>query len=156
MGTSASLVAALILSSKLVEVFEGFVATPYYCAGGYCTQGFGTVNKPDGTQVKPTDPPITVETARAWMKSELQNNYMAGVLRASPVLIKHPDALAAMTSFAYNLGVPRYRSSTLKRKIDAEDWDGARQELAKWVYGGGRKLPGLVKRRATEARLLPK
>ena len=155
MGTSAALAAALLLSSKLVEVFEGFVASPYYCAGGYCTQGFGTVYKPDGTMVQPTDPPITVETARDWMKSELRHNYMAGVLQSSPVLRKHPEALAAITSFAYNLGVPRYRASTLKRRIDAEDWDGARRELSKWVYAGGRKLPGLVKRRAAEAKLLP-
>ena len=79
---------------------------------------------------------------------------MAGVLRASPRLIANPQALGAITDFAYNLGVPRYRASTLKRRVDAQDWEGAATELHKWVYGGGRKLPGLVRRRQAEADLL--
>ena len=85
---------------------------------------------------------------------ELQNNYMTGVLKASPVLIAHEKALAAITDFAYNLGVGRYRASTLKRRIDAQDWAGACVELAKWNKGGGRVLPGLVKRRQAEIDLL--
>jgi len=50
--------------------------------------------------------------------------------------------------------VPRYRSSTLRKRVDAQDWAGAKQELARWVYGGGKKLPGLIRRRAAEATLL--
>jgi lysozyme len=60
-----------------------------------------------------------------------------------------------MTDFAYNLGVARYRGSTLRRKIDEQDWDGAKEQLALWVRGGGRVLPGLVRRRAAESALLP-
>lgn len=100
------------------------------------------------------DPPITRETAAAWLMSELQANYMAGVLKASPHLIAYPLALAALSDFAYNLGVPRYRASTLRKRVQEKDWIGAVEELQKWVRGGGRILPGLVKRRQAEAALL--
>lgn len=64
------------------------------------------------------------------------------------------DNLAALSDFAFNLGAARLAGSTLRRKINAGDIDGARAELAKWVRGGGRVLPGLVIRRATEAAML--
>jgi len=50
--------------------------------------------------------------------------------------------------------VARYRASTLKKRINEEDWDGAKIELGKWVRGGGRVLRGLVKRRQAEAEYL--
>jgi lysozyme len=56
--------------------------------------------------------------------------------------------------FVYNLGAGRLRSSTLRKKIQADDRAGAKKELAKWVMGGGRVLPGLVKRRMTECALI--
>lgn len=60
-----------------------------------------------------------------------------------------------MTDFSFNLGLGAFRGSTLRRRLQAQDWPAARQELAKWVRGGGRVLPGLVVRRAAEAALLP-
>lgn len=75
---------------------------------------------------------------------------MLGVLKASPQLIAYPKALGALTDFAYNLGVPRYRSSTLRRKINEEDWEAASEELMRWVRGGGKVLRGLVLRRKAE------
>jgi lysozyme len=128
---------------------------PYICPAGYPTIGYGTVYKPDGTQVTMEHPPISKETAEAWLVHELRANYLPGVLSASPALLTRPKALGALTDFAYNLGVARYRASTLRRRVDADDWAGAREELAKWVRGGGRVLPGLVRRRAAEAVLLP-
>lgn len=127
---------------------------PYLCPAGYWTQGYGTVNKPDGTVVKPDDPPISRETAEEWLLHELRHTYLAGVLRASPRLLANPRALGAMTDFAYNLGVPRYRASTLRKRVDAQDWQGAQEQLMLWVRGGGRVLPGLVKRRAAECALM--
>lgn len=146
---------AVALAAALCRPFEGLSLGPYICPAGYPTIGYGTVWKPDGTKVTMNDPAITKETAEAWLIHELRHNYLAGVAKASPVLLKHPRALAAIADFAYNLGVARYRSSTLRRRVDAEDWPGVREQLALWVRGGGRVLPGLVKRRAAEAALLP-
>lgn len=145
---------ALEQAAKLCRHFEGFRSKPYLCPAGYWTIGYGTVYKPDGTRVTPDHPPITQDEANEWLLHELRNNYMAGVLRASPRLIAHPGALAAITDFAYNLGVPRYRASTLRRRLEADDWDQAKVELMKWVRGGGRVLPGLVRRRQAEVELI--
>jgi lysozyme len=145
---------ALILAADLCRFFEGFSSKPYICPAGYPTIGYGTVYKPDGTKVTMQDAPISRELANEWLMRELQHNYMAGVLKASPILIRNQRLLAAITDFAYNLGVGRYRASTLKRRVDANDLLGVETELRRWVRGGGRVLPGLVKRRQAEIDLL--
>jgi len=145
---------ALRLTVSLCKHFEGFRAEPYLCPAGYPTIGYGTVYKPDGTKVTLEDAPVSQEVAEEWLQSELLHNYMAGVLRASPILAKYPERLAAITDFAYNLGVGRYRASTLRKRIEAQDWEGAKVELSRWVFGGGKKLPGLVRRRLAEAELM--
>jgi lysozyme len=141
---------ALILAADLCRFFEGFSSKPYICPAGYPTIGYGTVYKPDGTKVTMQDAPISRELANQWLMRELRNNYMAGVLKASPILIRNHRLLAAITDFAYNLGVGRYRASTLKRRVDANDLLGVETELRKWIRGGGRILPGLIKRRQAE------
>jgi lysozyme len=149
----SELAQAINLAAELCRHFEGFRSKPYICPAGYPTIGYGTVWKPDGTKVTMSDAPITKELANDWMMLELRNNYAAGVLKASPRLITNPQALAAMIDFAYNLGVGRYRASTLRKKIDAQDWEGAKDQLGRWVRGGGIVLPGLVRRRKAEAAL---
>jgi len=147
---------ALSVAVPLCKLFEGFSSKPYICPAGYPTIGYGTVYKPDGTTVTMEHPAVSQQTAETWLLTELKNKYMLGVMIASPVLLQYPQALGAIADFAYNLGVARYRSSTLKRRIDAQQWEQARSELNKWVFGGGRKLPGLVRRRLAEAQYLPK
>ncbi len=142
------------MAAMLCRPFEGLRLQPYICPAGYPTIGYGTVFKPDGTKVTMDHPPISKETAEAWLVHELRHNYLAGVLKASPGLLARPRALGAMSDFAYNLGVARYRSSTLRKRIDAQDWEGAKEQLMLWVRGGGKVLPGLVRRREAEAKLL--
>ena len=142
------------MATALVQRFEGCHRrlpdgriAPYICPAGYPTQGWGIV-------VPSMDvPPIAQEMADAILMRELPR-YMTDALRASPVLAKHPRRLAAITSFVFNLGAARYRASTLRKRVDAEDWAGACEEILKWNRGGGRVLPGLVKRRKAEAELL--
>lgn len=143
------------MAAALCRPFEGLRLRPYLCPAGYPTIGYGTVFKPDGSRVTMEHPPISQETAEAWLVYELRATYLPGVLSTSPALLARPRALGALTDFAYNLGVGRYRASTLRRRVDALDWAGAREELAKWVRGGGQVLPGLVRRRAAEATLMP-
>lgn len=145
---------AVEVAAELCRHFEGFRSKPYICPAGYPTIGYGTVFKPDGTRVTMDDPPITRQLAEDWLIQELRNNYIAGVLKASPILISYPEALGAIGDFAYNLGVPRYRSSTLRRKINAGDWVAAKEQLMRWTKAGGRELPGLVRRRKAESAFL--
>lgn len=147
--------AAADTATKLCIHFEGFSSTPYLCPAGYWTIGYGTVYKPDGSRVTQDHPVISKEQALSWLVHEIRNNYMASVLAATPNLINYPQTLGAMTDFAYNLGGPRYRASTLARRIREERWQEAVQQLLLWNKGGGRVLPGLVRRRQAEAKFFP-
>ena len=64
-----------------------------------------------------------------------------------------PLTRAAFGSFVYNVGAGAFNRSTLLRKAKAGDWAGACNELTRWVYAGGRQLPGLVARRQAEREL---
>lgn len=59
----------------------------------------------------------------------------------------------AMVSFAYNVGAGNFGASTLLKRHEAGDYEGAAEQFARWTKGGGRVLPGLVTRRAAEAAL---
>lgn len=81
--------------------------------------------------------------------------FATGVLKLSPGLAAEPDRrLAAVVSFAYNVGLGNYRVSTFKKRVDSKDWHGAKEEIVKWNKAAGRVLPGLTRRRQAEAALL--
>ena len=80
---------------------------------------------------------------------------LKATLRYCPVLATEPAGrLGAIVDFTFNLGAGRLQTSTLRRRINQRDWVGVAFELRRWVYGGGRVLPGLVARREAEAYLL--
>lgn len=60
---------------------------------------------------------------------------------------------AAFLSFAFNVGAGAFCKSTLVRKANAGDLQGACAELSRWTYAAGQQLPGLVQRRAAERQL---
>ena len=59
----------------------------------------------------------------------------------------------ALVSFAYNLGGGALQRSTLRKKVNREHHELVPREFRKWVYAGGCKLRGLVRRRNAEADL---
>jgi lysozyme len=59
----------------------------------------------------------------------------------------------ALVSFVFNLGETQYRKSTLLRKLNAGDCWGAAAEFDRWVFAKGKRLKGLVTRRAAERKL---
>lgn len=144
----------LEIATTLCREFEGFRARSYLCPSGVPTIGWGSTRYEDGRKVALDDPPITRERADAILRWQLEREFLPGVLRACPSLVTDTRRLNAIVDFAYNLGVGRLQSSTLRRKLNQGDWDGAREQLMRWVRGGGRVLPGLVRRREAEAALL--
>jgi lysozyme len=133
----------------LCRRFEGLRLKAYLCPAGIPTVGYGTTG---------ADVQLGMEVTAEWAEQRLQDDlagFTLGVLRLCPCLAHEPDdRLGAIVDFAYNLGLGRLRSSTLRKKITAGDWDAAVIELRKWNKGGGRVLPGLVLRREAEAALL--
>jgi lysozyme len=103
---------------------------------------------------KPDHPPITEAEAVVYLAQDLMTALNA-TLRYCPVLATEPVwRLAAIVDFTFNLGAGRLQTSTLRRRVNQQDWKGAAIELRRWVYGGGKKLPGLVSRREAELDLL--
>lgn len=143
----------LTVVKELCRRFEGFRSKSYLCPAGVPTIGFGSTRYADGRQVWLGDPPITREQAEELLELQLRREYLPAVLRLCPGLAAHPNALNAIIDFAYNLGAGRLQTSTLRRCINRGDWGGAKEQLGKWVRGGGRILPGLVARRKAEAAL---
>lgn len=146
----------LTLAEGLCKQFEGFRSKPYLCPAGIPTIGYGSTYYADGRKVALTDPPVDEPTARALLVHELETTYAPGVIRLCPILLtlamKQGDwgKLNAIVDFCYNLGVGRLQTSTLRRKINEQDWDGAKEQLMLWTRGGGKVLPGLVRRRQAE------
>lgn len=96
--------------------------------------------------------------SRAQAVDRLQLNWQqakAGVLRASPILARPENAnrLDAVTDFAYNLGVGRYQTSSLRAYVNRQSWQRAAAEFPKWNLAGGKVRAGLVARRDAECRL---
>lgn len=140
----------------LARRFEGFHripksdpsrAYPYICPAGYWTIGYGHL-------CEPTHLPITDIEADEYLALDLVTALKA-TLRYCPVLAAEPvGRLAAIVDFTFNLGAGRLQTSTLRRRINQRNWAAAGQELRRWVYGGGKVLPGLVTRRQAEMVLL--
>ena len=95
-----------------------------------------------------------MEEGEAYLAADMEDALKAA-LRYCPVLATEPEGrLAAIVDFTFNLGAGRLQASTLRRRVNQRDWPGAAQELRRWVYGGGRVLPGLVLRRDAETSLI--
>ena len=138
---------------ELAKRFEGFerkvkrgteiTAIPYICPAGFWTIGYGHL-------CEATHPPITEVEAEAYLARDLQTALVA-TLRYCPVLATEPETrLSAIVDFTFNLGAGRLQTSTLRWRINQLDWAAAGRELRRWIYGGGRVLPGLAARREAE------
>lgn len=141
---------------ELAKRFEGFHrvpkndpgrAHPYLCPAGYWTVGYGHL-------CDARHPPITEAEGEAYLARDL-DTALAATLRYCPVLVTEPESrLGAIVDFTFNLGGGRLQTSTLRRRVNERDWTAAATELRRWIYGGGRVLPGLVARRKAEVALM--
>ncbi len=129
---------------ELIKKFEGFSAFPYMCPAGYWTVGFGhrTIDK---------HTIISEDTAEKFLRYDLSYAERAVNKQITSALTE--NQFGALVSFVFNLGSGRLQSSTLRMKLNRGDYEGAANELMKWVKGGGRTLKGLVIRRQAEREL---
>lgn len=148
-----------IAKNVLIKPFEGYhkklpdggcKAYPDPGTGGQpWTIGWGST----GPHIK-QDTVWTLEQAEQDLEKHLVY-FLTGVLNLSPGLAQEdPRKLAAIISFAYNCGLGNYRISTLKKRVDAGNWEGAAHEIKRWNKAAGRVLKGLTRRREAEAALL--
>jgi lysozyme len=144
----------LEIAVALCKRFEGFSSKVYLCPAGIPTIGFGSTYYASGAKVALSDEPISEAIAETLLLHELQFTYLPGVLRNCPILLTDERKCNAVVDFCYNLGIGRLQTSTLKRKINEQNWEAAKDQLLLWNKGGGKVLAGLDRRRKAEAMLL--
>lgn len=135
----------------LIRKHEGFRSKPYRCPAGVPTIGYGSTAYADGTPVRMSDAPITQRQAEQLLRATLLG-YEVAVRDCVRVPLSQSQ-FDALVSFAYNAGPQALRGSTLLRKLNQADYAGAASEFGRWVNGDGKRLPGLVRRRADERQL---
>lgn len=152
---SAVAQAVKIAKDSLIRPFEGYaIRLPDGGCRAYPDPGTG--GAPWTIGYGSTGPTIHKDTVWTHQQAEEAfeehvQYFCNGVLRLCPNLINHPRRLAAILSFAYNVGLGNLRISTLRKRVLAEDWEGAKVEIVKWNKANGRVLRGLTRRREAEA-----
>ncbi len=136
-----------MILTDLIKRFEGLRLRAYLCPAGIPTIGYGAT----GPDVRLGED-WTQEKADARLVRDSTNARVA-TLRLCPQLVGLENKLTAISDFTFNLGPTRLAGSTLRRRIRARQWNLAANEITRWVYGGGRALPGLVLRRRVERQL---
>ena len=163
------------VGEALMHRYEGFRNRPYLCPAHIWTIGYGHVLYQDQIRLPVVRPPgktqadipmirseypIKPEDSRVWSKEEINQlfredvaDFERGVLRLVPGVAGRQGSFDALVSFAFNAGLGNLQRSTIRMKANRGDWEGAAEAFMAWTKGGGKVLPGLVKRREAERSL---
>lgn len=132
----------------LIREFEGFSPRSYPDpgSGGHpWTIGYGHT----GPEVRP-GMTISISQGEAFLLADIEEAAKE-VRRLTKGSKTSQHQFDALTSFQFNTG--KLHQSTLLKRHRAGDHDAASREFHRWVYASGRKLRGLIRRRAAEAAL---
>lgn len=129
----------------LIKLHEGCRLEAYQDSVGIWTIGYGHT-----MGVKQGDA-CDQQQADDWLKADIRS--AENCIDKSVTADLSQAEFDALCSFTFNLGCAALRNSTLLRKLNAGDYDGAALEFKKWDHAGGKQLVGLTKRRAAEAEL---
>lgn len=155
----------------LMHKYEGFRNRPYLCPAHIWTIGYGHVLYQDQIRLPVIrkegfdglirkEYPLNEGDNRVWTKEEINQlfrddvrDFERGVLRLVPNVSGRQGAFDALVSFAFNAGLGNLQRSQIRIKAVRGDWEGAAEAFMQWTKGGGKVLPGLVKRREAEKSL---
>lgn len=136
-----------------IKECEGFAPSLYNDVVGVRTGGYGMT----GSELRGLPATISEATATSLLTQHVNNYYYSkvlNILKSKGVTNAKQREVDAFTSFAYNLGVGSFQSSTLLNKyVAGSRGEDIHNEFMRWVYAGGRVYQGLVNRRANEWRI---
>lgn len=156
---------------SLMHRYEGFRSRPYLCPAHIWTIGYGHVLYQDQirlpvvrvegyTGMLRKEYPLKPEDNRVWTKEEIDQlfrrdvtTFERGVLRLVPTVVGRQGSFDALVSFSFNAGLGNLQKSQMRMRANRKDWEGAAESFRQWTKGGGKVLPGLVKRREAEIAL---
>ena len=133
-----------------VKEFEGLRLKAYKCPASVWTIGYGHTSAAGNPIVTP-ELVITKDEAEEVLARDMEQ-YEEGVRKYVKVDLTQGQ-FDALVDFAYNAGVGALQKSTLLKKVNAQKFDEVPAEFMKWTRGGGKELPGLVRRRRAEVKL---
>jgi GH24 family phage-related lysozyme (muramidase) len=139
----------------LLKTFESFKPTSYYDLDnkkkrGTLTVGYG-FTKNDIPEIR-EGYSIDKGTADRMLPDLVKTKYGATVREKVKVPL-NDQQYSALTSFAYNVGPTNFSNSTLLKKLNAGDYNGAADQFKVWNKAGGQTMEGLNRRRAAEEAL---
>lgn len=144
-------IASLVLAASTlvgIALHEGYTDEAIIpVPGDVPTYGFGTTRKADDTPVRMTDRTTPTRALVDLLRDA--SRFEQAVKRCAPVPM-HPYEFQAYVSFTYNVGETAFCRSTLVKKLNALDYEGACKELLKWDKVKGMTVKGLTVRRQAE------
>lgn len=140
---------------ELIKQFEGLSLKPYLDKVNIPTIGFGSTYYEDGRKVKLKDKPITEERATQLLEFIANKTFSENINKVVKVPLNQ-NQFDALVSFAYNIGNKNFNWSTLLKKLNQSDYEGASLEFGRWNQASGKILSGLVLRRQKEKELFLK
>jgi lysozyme len=138
------------IAGDLIKNFEGLSLSPYYCLGGRKTIGYGHVLRKDEEQY-PLNLQITQKRAEELLEQDIVGARIALRKHCKAPLSARQEA--ALISFIFNCGSGAFQASALRQKLERGEYLLASNEFPRWVYAGGVKLAGLIKRREVERKI---
>lgn len=135
---------------ELIKSFEGLYLKSYRCPAGVLTIGYGHTSAAGRPKVT-EGMGITKAEAEAILIRDL-GQYEEAVQKAVKVPLTD-NQYAALVSFCFNVGPSAFLGSSVLKEVNAKRFDLVPSRLALWNKGGGKVLPGLVRRRAAEGDL---
>lgn len=152
--------------------FEGKASKPYLCPAHMWTIGYGHVLYQDQIKLPMVRPPgktvedipmirkeypLRPEHNRVWSNEEIDQlfrddvaSFERGVLRLAPQLHGRQGSFDACVAFSFNVGLGNFQRSSIRMKVNREEWEDAADAFMQWTKAGGKELPGLVRRRKAE------
>ena len=147
LGLAIDQMVVSLFGVDLICGFEGKRLNAYDDGVGVWTIGFGTTVYPNGIKVKKGDT-CTEAQAKDYMAHDLKK-FESAVNNAVKIPLNQ-NQFDALVSLAYNIGTDAFSKSTLVKKLNANDIRGAADQFDVWVNAGGKRMQGLVNRRAKE------
>jgi lysozyme len=130
---------------NLIKDFEGLRLQAYQCSANVWTIGYGHTAGVSANNV------ISEEEALLFLRQDVAESERAVAQHVHVPLTQ--NQFDALVSFVFNLGIGNFRTSTLRKKLNVGDYEGAAQEFGRWIKAGGKVLSGLVRRREAERSL---
>ncbi len=147
LGIAIDQMVVSLFGIDLICGFEGLRLKAYDDGVGVWTIGFGTTIYPNGIRVKKGDI-CTEAQAKAYMAYDLKK--FESTVNSAVTVPLNQNQFDALVSLAYNIGIGAFSKSTLVKKLNAGDIRGAVEQFDVWVNAGGKRMQGLVNRRAKE------